>query len=81
MTRQTQPSVGLLWRGRPDEPPPPREQNRLRAIFDGFEAQGARTVALPFYEEAAREVRNQIGELDAVLTWVDLIVAGEIASA
>ncbi|MBK8558448.1 Cj0069 family protein [Candidatus Amarobacter glycogenicus] len=76
MTRQTQPSVGLLWRGRPDEPPPPREQNRLRAIFDGFEAQGARTVALPFYEEAASEIRNQIGELDAVLTWVDPIVAG-----
>lgn len=76
MARQTQASVGLLWRGRPGEPPPPREQNRLRAIFEGFEAKGARTVALPFYEEAAGEIRQQIGELDAVLTWVDPIVAG-----
>ena len=76
MTRQAQISVGLLWRGRPGEPPPPREQNRLRAIFEGFEAQGARTVALPFYEEAASELRRQICDVDAVLTWVDPIVAG-----
>lgn len=76
MTRQPQTSVGLLWRGRPDQPPPPREQNRLRAIFEGFEAQGARAVAIPFYEEVAVDIRKQIGELDAVLTWVDPIVAG-----
>lgn len=74
--QQARTTVGLLWRGRPGEPPPPREQNRLRAIFEGFEARGARTVALPFYEEAASEIRSQIGKVDAVLTWVDPIVAG-----
>lgn len=76
MTRQAQTSPGLLWRARPGEPAPPREQNRLPAIFEGFEAKGARAVALPFSEEAALEIRKQIGELDAVLTWVDPIVAG-----
>lgn len=76
MPRQLPSTVGLLWRGRPGEPPPAREQNRLRAIFEGFEAQGARAVALPFYEEVVNDIRKQIGELDAVLTWVDPIVAG-----
>lgn len=70
------PCVGILWRGRPGEPPPPREQNRLKAIFAEFEARGARTEALAFSEEVADDVRRRLAALDAVLTWVDPIVAG-----
>ncbi len=62
----------------PARAPPPvtRAENRLRAIFEGFEAQGARTVALPFCEETAGDIQAQMKSLDAVLTWVDPIVAG-----
>ncbi len=76
MTEVTPVSVGLLWRGRPGEAPPPRDQNRLKAIFDGFEAAGTQTRPLAFSEESAAEVESAIAELDAVLAWVDPIVAG-----
>lgn len=68
--------VGVLWRGRPGSGPPPRAENRLRAIFDELEAQGAATEALVFSEEAAEEIRRRIAALDAVLVWVDPIVGG-----
>jgi hypothetical protein len=68
--------VGVLWRGRHGDEVPAREQNRLRAIFDEFEAQGAVTVPLVFSEEAAEDIWQQVASLDAVLTWVDPIVGG-----
>jgi hypothetical protein len=68
--------VAILWRGRPGDEAPKREDNRLRAIFDEFEAQGASTDPLVFSEEAADDVRRRIASLDAVLTWVDPIVRG-----
>ena len=70
------PNIGILWRGRPEEAPSARETTRLRAIFDAIEARGARTEALLFSEEVADEIRARIAALDAVLTWVDPIVAG-----
>ena len=68
--------VGILWRGRPGDEAPKREDNRLHAIFDEFEAQGAVTEPLVFFEEAADGIRRRIASLDAVLTWVDPIVRG-----
>jgi hypothetical protein len=70
------PSVGILTRGRPGEPPAPREDDRLKDIVDGLEAAGARPVRIAFAEEAAADVRRQVAQLDAVLTWVDPIVEG-----
>jgi hypothetical protein len=70
------PSIGILWRGRPDDTAAARETTRLRAIFEAIEAQGAGTEALVFAEEIADEIRERIAALDAVLTWVDPIVAG-----
>ena len=69
-------TIGILWRARPGEAAPKREDNRLRAIFDEFEAQGARTEPLAFSEEVADAIRERIAGMDAVLTWVDPIVAG-----
>ena len=70
------PTIGLLWRGRREEAPSARESTRLRAIFDALEAQGASTEALVFSEEVADQIRERVAALDAVLTWVDPIVAG-----
>src|SRR5215218_3743687 len=75
------PTIGILWRGRPEEAPSARETNRLRAIFDAIEAQGARAEALIFSEEVADRIRERIAALDAVITWVDPIVAGRDRSA
>ncbi len=69
-------TVGILWRGRPGETLPDRAGNRLRAIFDEFEARGARTEAILFREENADRLRAEMARLDAVLTWVDPIVDG-----
>lgn len=70
------PRIGILWRGRAGDPVPSRETIRLRAIFDEFEAQGAHAQPVIFCEEAADDVRDTIAGLDAVLVWVDPIVAG-----
>src|SRR3712207_4140031 len=70
------PTIGILWRGHPEEAASARETTRLRAIFDALEAQGAATDALVFAEEVADQIRARIATLDAVLAWVDPIVAG-----
>jgi hypothetical protein len=74
-------TIGILWRGRPEDAASARETTRLRAIFDAIEAQGAGTEALVFAEEVADRIRERIAALDAVLTWVDPIVAGRDRSA
>ena len=81
MAAQTGPAIGILWRGRPGEPVPPRPENRLRDIFDEFEKHGARTEALAFSEEVSGDIRARIAGLDAVLVWVDPIVAGRDRAA
>src|SRR5215207_3543769 len=70
------PTIGILWRGRPEDAATARDTTRLRAIFDAIETQGAQTEALVFSEEVAGQIRERIAALDAVLTWVDPIVAG-----
>src|SRR5215472_16393026 len=70
------PTIGLLWRGRPEDAPSARETTRLGAIFAAIEAAGGRTEALLFSEEVADQVRERIAALDAVRTWVDPIVGG-----
>ena len=70
------PTIGVLWRGRPGDSPLSEEPYRLQAIISEIAAQGVRTEALIFSEEAAAEIRQRISALDAVLTWVDPIMAG-----
>jgi hypothetical protein len=70
------PTIGILWRGRPEDTQTARETTRLRAIFEAIEAAGGRTEALLFSEEVADQMRERIASLDAVLTWVDPIVGG-----
>lgn len=70
------PTIGILWRGRPEDGSSSRDTTRLRAIFDAIEAAGAHTEALVFSEEVADQMRKRIATLDAVLTWVDPVVAG-----
>jgi hypothetical protein len=70
------PTIGILWRGRPEDAPSARETTRLWAIFEAIEAAGGRTEALIFSEEVADQIRARIAALDAVLTWVDPIVGG-----
>ncbi len=68
--------VGLLWRGDTGMPPPAPAETRLRRIFDAFAAYGALVEPIIYAEEAADAVRQRASAMDAVLTWVDPIVAG-----
>jgi hypothetical protein len=70
------PTIGILWRGRPEDAASARDTTRLRAIFEAIKAQGGQAEALVFSEEVADQIRERIAVLDAVLTWVDPIVAG-----
>jgi hypothetical protein len=69
-------SVGILWRGNPDAPPPTREENRLGRVFDELEAIGVVPVPIVFAEEVAGDVRRTLATLDGVLVWVDPVVRG-----
>lgn len=69
--------IGILWRGDTTKPPPPREENRLRGVFDTLEALQIIGEPVVYSDEAADRVHKQLLDLDGVLVWVDPIVRGQ----
>ncbi|UCB44137.1 MAG: Cj0069 family protein [Dehalococcoidales bacterium] len=69
--------IGILWRGDTTKPPPPREENRLRGVFDALEARQIVGEPVVYSDEAADQVYKQLIDLDGVLVWVDPIVRGQ----
>jgi len=68
--------IGVLWRGEPAQPAPPREGTRLAAIFRELSSQGAQAEPVVFADEIADQVRTRLVGLDGVLVWVDPIMDG-----
>jgi hypothetical protein len=69
--------IGILWRGNTSKPPPPREENRLRGVFDALETYRVIGEPVVYSDEAADQVHKQLIDLDGVLVWVDPIVRGQ----
>ena len=68
--------IGFLWAGDPRAPTPEPESTRLRRIFEELSARGVVAEPVVYADEAVREVRERLLELDGVLVWVDPIVEG-----
>jgi hypothetical protein len=68
--------VALMWRGDPRAAPPPREKNRLHAVFDALERRGVGAEGVVYSDDVVDEVREQLSQFDAVLVWIDPITDG-----
>ena len=67
--------VGVLWRGDRDaRDNTTAENNRLRSVFDALAAADVTAEPVVFGDEMVDEVRDQLGQLDGVLVWVDPIM-------
>ena len=68
--------VALVWRGDPHAAPPPRERNRLRAVFDALERRGVAAEGVVYSDDVVDDVRERLATFDAVLVWIDPITDG-----
>lgn len=71
------PRIGILWRGdRQAESPRPAADRGLGPLFDAFAALPVVIEPVPYSDDAAAEVREQLLGLDGVLVWVNPIQDG-----
>jgi hypothetical protein len=68
--------VALMWRGDPRAAPPPRERNRLHAVFDALERRGVAVEGVVYADDVVDDVRERLTTFDAVLVWIDPITDG-----
>jgi hypothetical protein len=73
MSTRTPARIGILWRGTRDAPPS-RTEERLRPVFDSLTASDIAVTPVPFDDEFAGDVRQQLLALDGVLVWVDPVM-------
>lgn len=75
--RAAPPRIGILWRGdRSDPSALPRDDRGLRPLYDALGSLPAEMQFVPYADEAAEEVRQQLLTLDGVLVWVNPIQDG-----
>ncbi len=66
--------IGVLWRGnRRAEEPLPRADRDLGPLYDAFAGLPVVLEPVPYSDDAADEVREQVLALDGVLVWVNPI--------
>jgi hypothetical protein len=74
---QRMPRIGVLWRGvRRAESPLPAADRGLVPLFDAFARLPVVIEPVPYGDDAAAEVRDQLLGLDGVLVWVNPIQDG-----
>jgi hypothetical protein len=71
------PRIGILWRGdRAAALPRPRADRGLEPLYQALRRLPVSLEFVPYTEEAAEDVRQQLLTLDAVLVWVNPIQDG-----
>ena len=77
MSRTRLERVGILYHGDLEtRRTTTRENRRLPKVFAAFEALGIQTEPVIYHDDFRDEVRLQLAQMDAVLTWVDPIEDG-----
>lgn len=72
------PRIGVLWRGdRRAEAPAPRADRGLGALYAAFDRLPVVIEQVPYSDDVAEEVREQLLTLDGVLVWVNPIQDGQ----
>ena len=72
------PRIGVLWRGdRRAEAPAPRADRGLGALYAAFDRLPVVIEQVPYSDDVADEVREQLLTLDGVLVWVNPIQDGQ----
>lgn len=69
--------IGILWRGdRTVESPQPRPDRQLGPLYEAFAKLLVTVVPIPYADDAADEVRDEILGCDGVLVWVNPLQDG-----
>lgn len=68
--------IGVLWRGDRRDSPLPRADRGLGPLYDAFRSLPVEIWPVPYTDDAADEVHEQLLTLDGVLVWVNPIQDG-----
>jgi hypothetical protein len=64
-------TIGLLWRGDADAPPPSPSDTRYASIFAAFDRLDVTAVPVLYSDHAIERIRQRLSELDGALVWVN----------